>query len=81
MNPSGKYDEFSNNCSTASVCMCLTVCFCCALQVRGRVIESGQALDVPMRRLKYEARKESESAASNALTAGIGQGTAAHTIK
>jgi carbonic anhydrase/acetyltransferase-like protein (isoleucine patch superfamily) len=50
-------------------------------QVRARVVESGQAVDLPMRRLKYDVRKESEAATSNALTAGIGLGTAAHTIK
>eukprot|EP00878_Enallax_costatus_P001035 GHUV01001170.1.p1 GENE.GHUV01001170.1~~GHUV01001170.1.p1 ORF type:complete len:295 (+),score=84.81 GHUV01001170.1:199-1083(+) len=50
-------------------------------QYRAHNIASGKAVDVPMRRVKYDARKEEETTANNALTAGIGQGTASHTIK
>lgn len=39
---------------------------------RAAAIEAGNAVTVPMRRLKYDVRRQSEAAASNALSATIG---------
>lgn len=54
---------------------------CVCLQVRARNVAAGRAVDTSMRRMKYDARKVEETATDNALTVGIGQGTASHTIK
>lgn len=42
-------------------------------EYRRSVVEAGQAVTVPMRRLKYDARKQTETDAANALSVNIGR--------
>lgn len=39
---------------------------------RAALVDAGRAADVPLRRLKYDARKQAEAAATNALAAQSG---------